>query len=164
MQFDIISDPVALFLTVGLSILFGYFFREIGGKIKERFKPAIQVTVKSAVHKFDAGLFLHSIDLKLSNTTETEMRIDNITLFDKHKRELRYVTRGDTSAVTEFNIGGSETQDWSCFCHREPTGETDWVKLRLAIERTGKRTLRTKFESRLVREGEFPTGVFIYGL
>ncbi len=58
--FDIVSDPVALFLTVGLSPLFGYFFREIAGKIKERFKPEIQVAVKSAVHKFDAGLFLHN--------------------------------------------------------------------------------------------------------
>lgn len=145
-------------------MLFGYFFREIGGMIKERFKPEIQVTVKSAVHKFDAGLFLHSVYLNISNTTETEMRIDNITLFDKRKRELRYVTRGHTSAVTEFDIRGGETQSWSCFCHREPTGETDWVKLRLVIERTGRRTLRTKFESRLVLEGEFPTGEWIIAL
>ena len=113
MQLDIVLVTVTilvLFLTVGLTLLSTHFFKEIAGKIRERFKPELEVKVESAVHKVDGGLFLHSIDLSSSNTTERETRIDITTIFDKLGRELRYVTRGHTSPVTEFNIGRSETQ------------------------------------------------------
>lgn len=157
MQFDanlIVVARLGLFLSIGFSLLFTDFWKGVFRRIREWVTPGIQIEVSLAVHKFDAGLFLHSIILNISNTTERETRIDNITIFDKRRRELRYITR--KSSLTELNIGDSETQHWYCFCHREPTGETDLVRLGLAIERTGKRTLWKIFESRLVSDGEFP--------
>jgi len=165
LQFDIILVTVGivvLFLTAGLTLLFNHFFKEIAGKVKERLKPDIRVKIESAVHTFDGGLNLHSVDLSISNTAERETRINNITIFDKLGRELRYVTRGHTSPVTEFGISGTETQRWFVFCRRESTGEFDSARLRLAIERKGKRTLWKSFESRSVPHEEFPTGEWFH--
>ena len=164
MQFDIVLIIGGLFLTVGFTTLFVYFFKEIAGKIRKRFVNEVHVTVKSSVHMFDRGLFLHSIDLRLTNTTETDMRIDNLTIFDKRGRELQYVTRGPTSSTTEFDISGDETYSWSGFRHRNPTGETNRVKLKLTIESIGKRTISRNFESRLVPPERFPSGEFFFFL
>ena len=136
-------------------MLFGYFFKEIAGWIKELFEPGIQVVVELSRYKFDRGKFLHRIDLRITNTSESETRIDNITIFDKRMREMQYVT--SKTSPREFDIRGSETQSWFCFCHREPTGETNLVKLRLAIERSGKRKLWKIFESRFDSPEKFPS-------
>jgi hypothetical protein len=69
----------------------------------------------------------------LSNTTETETRIEDIKIFDKQKRELEFVTRGLTGSVTSFNIQGNDSQNWFIFCRRKPTNETSLVKLKTCI-------------------------------
>jgi hypothetical protein len=155
LQIDIVAgDILVLFLTVGLSMLFGYFFKEIADWIKVQFRPEIHVQVELAVHKFDGGAFLHSMFLKFTNMSETETRIDNITMYDKSMRELNFDTHNTSPLV--FNVRGGETQNWWCSCHRDGTGETGLVKLRLAIDRLGKRRLWKIFESRLVTDEEFP--------
>lgn len=165
MQIDIIVGlitVVVLFVTIGFSMLFSNFWRELGRRIRERIKSEIQVDVISAVHIQEAGLFVHCIDLELSKRSKEEMRIANMTIYDKLGREMPYVMRGHTYPATEFNIDGSETQRWRGFCHRESTGETDRVRIRLAIERIGKRTLWKSFESRTVPPREFPTGEWFF--
>ncbi len=149
---------VIMFVTIGLSRIFTDFWDNLLRRIKEWRNPEIQIKVERAVHKFDAGVFLYSTDLVFSNTTETETRIEDIKIFDKRKRELEFVTRGHTGPVTSFNIQGNDHQKWFIFCRQKQTGETTLVKLKACIYRTGKKKTCKKFESRLVSEGEFPTG------
>lgn len=161
MQMDIITlflTALALFITIGLTAAFTDVWNGLFGRIKERRNPEIQIRIEQATHIHDRGLFLHNMRMSFSNTTETETRIDNIKFFDKKKRELEYVTRGMTGIITSFDIRGNASQFWSIFCHRQPTGETNLVKLKVCIYRVGKRTICKTFESRLVSERQFDSG------
>lgn len=162
MQFDpylIAVGFVVLFLTIGLSMVFTDIWKGVLRRIRERFVSGIQIEVELAVHEFDrGGLFSHYIGLNISNTSKRNMRIDNIKILDKRKRELK----SDTSSGTPLDIGPDNDGNWFCFCQRKPTRETDIVRLKMGIERLGKRTIWKSFESRFVSDREFPSRRLIF--
>ena len=164
MQIDIVfigNVLVILFLTGAVTTLFAFIYKKFGGIVLERlkrFKNEFQVDIVDCIHTDESGLFIHFLELNISNNKVSTMRIDNISLFDKQGRELNFITRGHTSPITEFEINGNETEPWRCFCQRQPTGESDQAKLKLVIEKRGKRTTKKNLVSTIVPKRKFPTG------
>ncbi|TFH04345.1 MAG: HNH endonuclease [Candidatus Thorarchaeota archaeon] len=120
-----------------------------------------QVDLVDCVHTEESGFFIYHMDLKLTNKTETTMRIDNISILDDD-RKLEFIGRGQTSpSEAKVEIRGKLAYPWRCFCKGNSKIEKDMIELTLVISRRGKREFRKQISSMLVDRGNFPNGNFI---
>jgi len=121
-----------------------------------------QVDIQDCIHIEENDIFVHHIDLKMSNNTTTTMRIDDISLFDDMGRKLEFVSRGQASATprTKFELRGGEEIPWDCFFKFISEEEMETRELAIVIRRRGKQDFRKTITSMLVSKGKFPSGVY----
>ena len=76
---------------------------------------------------------------------------------------MEFITRGHTGPVTEFEIYGVDTINWSVFCRGEiPKKQNqEQIKLKIEIERVGHKTLKLDVDSTLVPRRKLPTGEMV---
>jgi len=163
--FDFFLTPMGI-VMIGIISVIGFallqlFVVDLYGDVKNRLnrsKSGIKIETGDCMHTDYAGVIEHWIHFEITNGTKQTLRIDDIAVYDKRKRKMSFFSRGYVSTETKIEIPPDYTMPKSYFCKREPTGETDIVKLKMKIDIRGKGTRSLKIESMGVSKEKLPIG------